>query len=310
VGGEDAVGVPGDQEGGEEFVADVAGGLFDGLGVAIGSGFGDAVGDVGLVEMEGDVEADAEVFDELLVGVGFRSAKAVMDVDGAEANAEGFAWCCVGGVEGEEKSYGISTAGDGDAEAVSGFDVGAVEGELGGHPLHVNCSLVRRRWVEFYTRSMFKTRLATVADAELIARQRRSMFVDSGQAEEDQVQTMMENFVVWVWPRLSDGSYVGWLVEEDERVVAGAGMWLIDFPPHWMDAEPIRAYLLNFYVDPAFRGRGLAYDLLKTAVEDARRRGIRVVSLHASKFGKPLYERNGFEATNEMILRLDDSQDR
>ena len=89
----------------------------------------------------------------------------------------------------------------------------------------------------------------------------------------------------------------------------GAG-WLIDFPPHWIDAEPIPAYLLNFYVDPAFRGRGLAYDLLKTAVEDARRRGIRVVSLHASKFGKPLYERNGFEATNEMILRLDDSQDR
>jgi GNAT superfamily N-acetyltransferase len=97
---------------------------------------------------------------------------------------------------------------------------------------------------------------------------------------------------------------VGWLVEEEGRMVAGAGMWLMDFPPHWMDAEPVRAYLLNFYVDPAFRGRGLAYRLLKTAVDDARRRGIKVVSLHASKFGKPLYERNGFEPANEMILRL------
>jgi GNAT superfamily N-acetyltransferase len=85
-------------------------------------------------------------------------------------------------------------------------------------------------------------------------------------------------------------------------VVAGAGMWLMDFPPHWMDAEPRRAYLLNFYVESAFRGQGLAYELLKTAVEDARRRGIKVVSLHASKFGKPLYERNGFEPTNEMML--------
>lgn len=42
---------------------------------------------------------------------------------------------------------------------------------------------------------------------------------------------------------------------------------------------------------------------------DARRRGIKVVSLHASKFGKPLYERNGFEATNEMILWLDGAQE-
>ena len=152
--------------------------------------------------------------------------------------------------------------------------------------------------------------MATVADGELIARQRRSIFVDAGQAEDETMQAMMENFLTWVRPRLSDGSYVGWIVEEDGRAVAGAGMWLIDFPPHWMDAEPVRAYLLNFYVDPAFRGRGLAYDLLTTAVEDARRRGIKVVSLHASKFGKPLYERNGFEPTNEMILRLDDLQQR
>jgi GNAT superfamily N-acetyltransferase len=158
-----------------------------------------------------------------------------------------------------------------------------------------------------YTDAMFETRLATDADTELVARHRVSMFVDAGQADEAGVrglETMKENFVAWVRPRLSDGSYVGWLVEEEGRVVAGAGMWLMDFPPHWMDAEPVRAYLLNFYVDPAFRGRGLAYRLLKTAVDDARRRGIKVVSLHASKFGKPLYERNGFEPANEMILRL------
>jgi GNAT superfamily N-acetyltransferase len=155
---------------------------------------------------------------------------------------------------------------------------------------------------------MFETRLATVADAELIAEHRRSMFVDAGQADEaglQRMQTMVENFIDWVRPRLSDGRYVGWLVEEDGRVVAGAGTWLIDFPPHWMDAEPERAYLLNFYVEPAFRGRGLAYGLLEVTVNDARRRKIKVVSLHASKFGKPLYERNGFEPTNEMILRLD-----
>jgi GNAT superfamily N-acetyltransferase len=131
------------------------------------------------------------------------------------------------------------------------------------------------------------------------------MFVDAGQAPDAALSLMVKNFVAWVRPQLSDGSYVGWIVEESERMVAGAGMWLMDFPPHWMDPEPRRAYLLNFYVEPAFRGQGLAYELLKTAVEDARRRGIKVVSLHASKFGKPLYERNGFEPTNEMILSFE-----
>jgi GNAT superfamily N-acetyltransferase len=251
------------------------------------------------MEVQRNVEADAEVFDEALVGVCFFAAQAVVDVDGAEADAEGFARRGVGGVEGEEEGYGVRAPGDGYADAVSGLDVGAIEGKRGWrHCVHVNC-------IEFYTGTMFETRLATVADAALIAEQRCRMFVDAGQAEGVPLERLKANFDAWVQPRLQDGSYVGWLVQEGERVVAGAGMWLMEWPPHWMDAMPLRAYLLNFYVEAEFRGHGLAYALLKTTVEDARRRGIKVVSLHASKFGKPLYERNGFELSSEMILRLD-----
>src|SRR6185437_2080992 len=149
---------------------------------------------------------------------------------------------------------------------------------------------------------MFETRVATEADAELISEQRRRMFVDSAQASEARLQEVADKFVPWVRERLIDGRYVGWLTEENGRVVAGAGLLFMDFPPHWMDPEPVRAYLLNVYVDPAFRGRGLAKELLKIAMNDAKRRGIKVMSLHASEFGRPLYERNGFKSTNEMIL--------
>ena len=131
VGGEDGVGVAGGEECGEEFVASVAGGFFDGFGISIGAGFGEACGDVGLVEVEGNVEADAEVFDELLVGIGFFATEVVVDVDGAEADAEGVAGRSVCRVEGEEECDGVSAAGDGDADAVSGLDVGAVEGKGG-----------------------------------------------------------------------------------------------------------------------------------------------------------------------------------
>lgn len=149
---------------------------------------------------------------------------------------------------------------------------------------------------------MFETRRATEADAELIGEQRRRMFEDSGQGNDARLKEVADKFVPWVRERLIDGRYVGWLTEDDGRVVAGAGVLFMDFPPHWMDPEPVRAYLLNVYVDPEFRGRGLARALLEMAVSDARRRGIKVVSLHASTFGRPLYDRNGFKSTNEMIL--------
>lgn len=115
--------------------------------------------------------------------------------------------------------------------------------------------------------------------------------------------SMTTNFMEWVRPRLADGSYVGWLAEEGGQIVAGAGLWVIDWPPHFMDDQAQRAYLLNFYVAPEMRRRGLARDLLALAVAEAKARGIKVVTLHASKFGKPVYEQAGFKMSNEMILR-------
>jgi hypothetical protein len=82
------------------------------------------------MEMEGNVEALTECFDKLLVSVGlFSGADAVVNVDGAEADAECVVLCRVGGVEGEQKGHGVRTTGDGDADAVARLDVGAVEGK-------------------------------------------------------------------------------------------------------------------------------------------------------------------------------------
>lgn len=120
------------------------------------------------------------------------------------------------------------------------------------------------------------------------------------------MKQMLANFIPWVRARLQDDTYAGWLVESDGRLVAGAGLWVMPWPPHHLDAEPHRAYLLNFYVAPEMRRRGLAMDLLALAVAEAKARGIKVVTLHASKFGKPVYEQNGFTMSNEMMLRFDD----
>jgi GNAT superfamily N-acetyltransferase len=150
---------------------------------------------------------------------------------------------------------------------------------------------------------MFETTRATAEDAEAIGQQRMRMFADAGLASEAEMGPMVTNFVPWVRAKLADGSYVGWLTEEDGRLVGGAGLWVMEWPPHFLDAEPRRAYLLNFYVALEARRRGLARELLGLAIAEAKARGIKVVTLHASKFGKPLYEQTGFEMSNEMRLR-------
>jgi GNAT superfamily N-acetyltransferase len=151
-------------------------------------------------------------------------------------------------------------------------------------------------------------RFATVEDAALISAQRHQMFAENQLATEAHYTAMDEAFEPWVRERLADGRYVGLFLEEDAKpeplVIAAAGIYFMDFPPHWMDISPVRAYLLNFYTAPEARGRGLATELLGRCVEECNRRHVGVVTLHASKFGRPVYERFGFKQHNEMVLRL------
>jgi GNAT superfamily N-acetyltransferase len=153
---------------------------------------------------------------------------------------------------------------------------------------------------------MFEIRFAVLHDAELIGQQRQQMFIDAGQPDDERMAAMAEEFVPWVRQKLAEGRYIGWLASADGRMVGGAGLWLMEFPPHFLQVAPVRAYLLNFYVSPEFRGQGLAKTLLNATIEEARRRGCEVVTLHASKFGRPIYEKKGFRQTNEMMLRFDE----
>lgn len=151
---------------------------------------------------------------------------------------------------------------------------------------------------------MLIPRPATVEDAETLADQRVRMYVDADLAAETDLAPMRSNFAVWVRSKIQDNSYAGWLVEQNGQSIAGAGVWIMDWPPHFLDAQPRRAYLLNFYVAPHMRHGGLASRLLALAVAEAQARGIKVITLHASKFGRPIYERNGFVTSPEMMLDL------
>jgi ribosomal protein S18 acetylase RimI-like enzyme len=149
---------------------------------------------------------------------------------------------------------------------------------------------------------MLATRLATDKDAELIAAHRYAMFAEMSKYEKAAIEEMRHNFMPWVERMIAAGTYVGWIVLDRDQPVASGGFFELEWPPHPLD--PVgerRGYLLNFWVDPDYRGRGLARGLVLEALAESRRRGIRVTALHASDAGRRVYEPMGFRATNEMF---------
>lgn len=149
---------------------------------------------------------------------------------------------------------------------------------------------------------MLETRLATVADAVLIAAHRRAMFAAMGSTPASVLDAMTRNFEPWVARMIAEGKYTGWITQEDGRPIASAGLLVLDWPPHPLDlAGEHRGYLLNVFVDPEFRRRGLAHALVDRCLTEAHRRGLRVVALHSSDAARSIYEALGFRATNEMF---------
>jgi ribosomal protein S18 acetylase RimI-like enzyme len=101
---------------------------------------------------------------------------------------------------------------------------------------------------------------------------------------------------------IAEGKYIGWITGDNGRPVASAGLLVLDWPPHPFDpAGEHRGYLLNVFVDPEFRRRGVAHALVDRCLAEARRRGLRVVALHSSDAARSMYEALGFRATNEMF---------
>jgi len=147
-------------------------------------------------------------------------------------------------------------------------------------------------------------RLATLDDAATLTAHRRGMFRDMGYRDDAALNAMAEKFLPWLKARMRAGEYLAWLATaEDGRVAAGAGLWLMDWPPH-MIGSGRRGNILNVYTHPDFRRRGLARRVTEAAMLWCGQNGIDCVILHASKEGRPLYQALGFEPTNEMRILL------
>jgi len=147
----------------------------------------------------------------------------------------------------------------------------------------------------------YRVRLATAADAAVVAHHRVAMFRDMGTLPDDDGAALEHSSALYLGPAITAGDYRGWLVERDGVVVAGAGVIVRQLLPRpGYPGGGREAYVLNVYTEPAHRRRGLARSLMHTVLEWCRVEGLARVALTASDEGRRLYESLGFEAVSEM----------
>lgn len=138
-------------------------------------------------------------------------------------------------------------------------------------------------------------RQATPADGVVIARHRHPELAPDHEA--------VTTYATWVAQAMDRGTYLGWLAEHQGEIVGGCGLTLLEWGPTRDDPNPWRGRIVNVYTAPAVRQKDIARLLLEHALQEARRRGLRTLSLRTTELARSLYEEAGFRPSGSEMLR-------
>ena len=93
---------------------------------------------------------------------------------------------------------------------------------------------------------------------------------------------------------LADGTFVSWLAVAEGRIVGTSGMSFVEKPPYFGCPTGRIGLLSSMYTAPEHRRQGIARELLRRVVAEARAYGCGAVQITASDMGVLLYSDFGF----------------
>ena len=128
-------------------------------------------------------------------------------------------------------------------------------------------------------------------DLETFIRMRITQLREEGATEDlDLVPALMDYY----HRHMADGTFVSWLAVDDDQIVGTSGMSFVEKPPYFGCPTGRVGLLSSMYTDPAYRRRGIAKELLRRVVEEAREYGCGSVQITDSDMGVLLYTDFGF----------------
>ncbi|HEV8361490.1 MAG TPA: GNAT family N-acetyltransferase, partial [Candidatus Thermoplasmatota archaeon] len=147
-----------------------------------------------------------------------------------------------------------------------------------------------------------RVRRATARDLDWLVEHRRKMWVDMGELDPATPQARAADRVYRRWARAKlrqRHRFLGLIAERDGRVVGGGCVWVMDTQPNPWNPRGRTPYLLSMYTHPDARGEGVASAIVEAAIAWAKAEGHHVMRLHASRLGRGVYARFGFERSWE-----------
>jgi GNAT superfamily N-acetyltransferase len=131
-----------------------------------------------------------------------------------------------------------------------------------------------------------------VEDRQAVAGLWVEMVAELNPADRVRLESERGEIEDYIRDQLPTGTFNAWVAEHHGRAVSTAALISYPIPPR--GNSKFEAVVINVFTLPAFRGRGLATELMREVLAFARSQPIRRVWLRSTDAARPIYESIGF----------------
>jgi ribosomal protein S18 acetylase RimI-like enzyme len=121
---------------------------------------------------------------------------------------------------------------------------------------------------------------------------------------DEETETLKNNLIGYFSEKVRTNEYIAWVAEKEGALIGMSGMVIWELPPKYNIENGKAGYILNMYTAPEERNKGICTNLLRRLINDAKKRGIYYLHLHASEMGLSIYKKAGFKEAEQIELSL------
>lgn len=151
----------------------------------------------------------------------------------------------------------------------------------------------------------FTVTIGNIDDLDLLLRHRQMMWFDIHPERAQKIRDSEAVTREWMRKLILEEKYIPFIARTESGEVAGSGsVWLMDTQPRPGRTGLVTPYLLSMYTEKEYRKKGVATLIVEQAINWSREHGFTRLELHASSYGRGVYEKLGFRQSSEMRLDL------
>ena len=150
---------------------------------------------------------------------------------------------------------------------------------------------------------MIKYRKANINDVNILSKLRSDLLMEAKDVNSETERSKVEIAIKQYFETaLANDSFVAWLALDGDNIIATSGLSFSVVPPSFKCLDGKVAYIMNMFTLPNYRKQGIAMELLKKIVDEAKNRGYARITLHTTEMGRTLYEKYGFKDSHGYMI--------